>query len=184
MTKNDALIQSQKATLKNLENQMGQLAVELHNRSQGALPSDIENISNLGKEHYKVVDLRSGKTLEPKEVVIEDERIEKEGSQPTVEIPTPVELELTKSDEETRGAIQEVFGRSKATSHQHPLVEALEKMPNYVKFMKDILSKKKRLNEYETVALMKECSAFIQNKLLPKLKDLGSFTIFCNIRES
>ena len=31
------------------------------------------------------------------------------------------------------------------------LVEALEKMPNYVKFMKDILSKKKRLSEYETV---------------------------------
>ncbi len=36
-----------------------------------------------------------------------------------------------------------------------PLVEALEQMPNYVKFMKDILSKKKRLSEYTTVALTK-----------------------------
>ncbi|KAA3480883.1 retrotransposon gag protein [Gossypium australe] len=41
------------------------------------------------------------------------------------------------------------------------LVEALKKMPNYVKFMKDILSKKKRLREFETVALTKECSAFL-----------------------
>ncbi|XP_052878312.1 uncharacterized protein LOC128284338 [Gossypium arboreum] len=57
-------------------------------------------------------------------------------------------------------------------------------MPNYVKFVKDILSNKKRLSEYETVALTKESSAFLQNKLPPKLKDPGSFTIPCNIGES
>ncbi|XP_012448622.1 uncharacterized protein LOC105771772 [Gossypium raimondii] len=57
-------------------------------------------------------------------------------------------------------------------------------MPNYVKFMKDILSKKKRLSENKTVALMKECNAFLQNKLPPKMKDPKSFTIPCNIRES
>ncbi len=64
------------------------------------------------------------------------------------------------------------------------LVEALEQILDYVKFMKDILSKKKRLSEYETFALTKECSAFLHNKLPPKLKDLGSFTIPCNIGES
>ena len=30
-----------------------------------------------------------------------------------------------------------------------PFVDALEQMPNYVKFMKDILSKKRRLGEFE-----------------------------------
>ncbi|XP_040938000.1 uncharacterized protein [Gossypium hirsutum] len=49
--------------------------------------------------------------------------------------------------------------------------------------MKDILSKNKRLSEYETVALTKECSVFLQNKLPPKLKDPRSFTIPCNIGE-
>ena len=34
-----------------------------------------------------------------------------------------------------------------------PFAKALEKMPGYVKFMKDILSKKRKLGEYETVAL-------------------------------
>ncbi|KAL5561252.1 hypothetical protein UlMin_030999 [Ulmus minor] len=54
-------------------------------------------------------------------------------------------------------------------------------MPNYVKFMKDMLTKKRRFGEFETVALTRECSAVLQNKLPPKLKDPGSFTIPCSI---
>ncbi|KAL5537810.1 hypothetical protein UlMin_046257 [Ulmus minor] len=48
-------------------------------------------------------------------------------------------------------------------------------------FMKDILTKKRRFGEFETVALTRECSAMLQNKLPPKLKDLGSFAIPCSI---
>ena len=40
-----------------------------------------------------------------------------------------------------------------------PFMEALENMPSYVKFMKKILANKKKLSEYETIALTKECSA-------------------------
>ena len=65
-----------------------------------------------------------------------------------------------------------------------PFVDALEKMPSYVKFMKVILSKKRRLSDYETVALTKECSTIIQRKLPHKLKDLGNFTILCKIRNA
>ncbi|XP_021690262.2 uncharacterized protein LOC110671941 [Hevea brasiliensis] len=54
-------------------------------------------------------------------------------------------------------------------------------MPSYTKFLKKILSKKRRLDDYETVALIEECSAILQNKLLPKLKDLESFSIPCLI---
>jgi hypothetical protein len=62
-----------------------------------------------------------------------------------------------------------------------PLVEALEQMPNYVKFLKDILSKKRRLGEYETVALTEECSAVLKSKLPPKVKDPRTFTILVSI---
>ena len=50
-------------------------------------------------------------------------------------------------------------------------------MPSYVKFMKDILSKKRKLLDFETVNLTKECSAILKRKLPQKLKDQGSFTI-------
>ena len=62
-----------------------------------------------------------------------------------------------------------------------PFIEALEQMPGYVKFMKDILSKKRKLGNYETIALSKESSAILQQKLPPNLKDPGSFTIPCAI---
>ena len=65
-----------------------------------------------------------------------------------------------------------------------PFADALEQMPNYVKFLKDIISKKRRLEEFETVKLSKECSAILQKKLPQKLKDLGSFTLPCTIGNS
>ena len=51
-----------------------------------------------------------------------------------------------------------------------PFADALEQMPSYVKFMKDILSQKRRLADFETVNLTKECSAILQRKLPQKLK--------------
>ena len=65
-----------------------------------------------------------------------------------------------------------------------PFLDALEQMPNYFKFMKDIPSRKRRLLEFETVNLTEECSATLQRKLPQKLKDLGSFTIPCKIGNS
>ncbi|XP_024961093.1 uncharacterized protein LOC112501637 [Cynara cardunculus var. scolymus] len=54
-------------------------------------------------------------------------------------------------------------------------------MPSYAMFLKDILSKKKKLTEYETVALIEGCSALLSSKIPPKMKDPGSFTIPCSI---
>ena len=59
-----------------------------------------------------------------------------------------------------------------------PFSEVLEKMPQYAKFMKEILSKKRKLSDEDaTVELTEEVSAIIQQKLPPKLKDPGSFTL-------
>lgn len=63
-----------------------------------------------------------------------------------------------------------------------PFVDALKQMSSYVKFLKDIISNRRHLKEYETVALTQECTAAIKNKLPMKLKDPGSFTIPCSIR--
>ncbi|XP_038880410.1 uncharacterized protein LOC120072063 [Benincasa hispida] len=62
-----------------------------------------------------------------------------------------------------------------------PLVEALEQMPSYVKFLKDILVNKRKIEENETIALTYECSALFQNHIPTKMKDPGSFTLPCSI---
>src|ERR1044072_207231 len=59
-----------------------------------------------------------------------------------------------------------------------PFSEVLEKMPQYAKFMKEILSKKRRLSEMdEIVNMTEECSAIIQRKLPVKMKDPGRFLL-------
>ncbi|KAL5568444.1 hypothetical protein UlMin_025019 [Ulmus minor] len=68
MARNDAVIQSQAASLRNLENQVGQLANELKNRPPGTLPSNTESPKRDGKEHCKDITLRGGKTLEGPEI--------------------------------------------------------------------------------------------------------------------
>ncbi|XP_052181995.1 uncharacterized protein LOC127794785 [Diospyros lotus] len=59
--------------------------------------------------------------------------------------------------------------------------DALAQMPSYAKLLKEILLKKRRLDQNETVMLTEECNAIIQNKMPQKLKDPGSFTIPCMI---
>lgn len=60
MLKNDAIIQNQATSLRNLELQAGQLAKEMKNKPIGALPSNIESPQREEKEHCKAITLRSG----------------------------------------------------------------------------------------------------------------------------
>ena len=46
--------------------------------------------------------------------------------------------------------------------------EALTQMPQYEKFMKDILRKKRKINEEGIVSLIATCSVVIQKTLLEK----------------
>ena len=56
-------------------------------------------------------------------------------------------------------------------------------MPLYAKFLKEILSKKRRIAEEGVVNLTATCSTVIKKNLPEKMKDPGSFTIPCIIRE-
>ena len=160
-----------------------------------------------GNEHVKAVTLRSGKELaiqgqppmteevetekvtqtsqndntereQPQEKQFVGEEIEaKDCPQPIAPIPYPHLLKKHKLDKQFT-KFMEVFKKL----HINILfVDALEQMPSYVKFMKDILSQKRRLADFETVNLTEECSAILQRKLPQKLKDPGSFTIPCTI---
>ncbi|KAL4363963.1 hypothetical protein GQ457_04G018220 [Hibiscus cannabinus] len=62
-----------------------------------------------------------------------------------------------------------------------PLVEALQQMPNYAKFFKDMVTRKKRIEEFETVAATETCLVLMHNKVPAKKTDPGSFTIECLI---
>ena len=62
-----------------------------------------------------------------------------------------------------------------------PLVEALDKIPGYSKFMKDFVIKN-RLLTFEDDDGMKPFSAFATRSLVQKKEDPSAFTIPCTIR--
>ncbi|XP_047171376.1 uncharacterized protein LOC124839559 [Vigna umbellata] len=64
-----------------------------------------------------------------------------------------------------------------------PFSEALQQMPSYEKFLKELLTKKRKYIEKEIIEVQGNCSAIIHKLLPPKFKDPGSFTIPCTIGE-
>lgn len=54
-----------------------------------------------------------------------------------------------------------------------PLAEALEHMPTYIKFMKEILTKKQRIMDEEIIQVDASCSVVIQKALPQKEIDPG-----------
>ena len=119
-------------------------------------------------ETKEVTQTRQNDKLEgeqPQEKKFEEEETEAKDrsttTEPTIPIPYPQRLKKNKLDKQVT-KFMEVF---KKRLINIPFVDALEQMPSYVKFMKDILSKKRRLSNFETVNLTKECSAILQRKL-------------------
>ena len=187
-----------------MEVQVGQIVKLLSERQQGTLPGNTEANP---KEQVKAITLRSGKQLESDEEklvpatmekgkegaleedgtsevegVVEKEKAQEEKQTSKVRpymppIPYPARLKKNK-DQEQFGKFLDLF---KQLHINLPLVEALSQMPRYAKFLKDLLSNKKKLEEISTAPIGAGCSAILLNKLPKKLKDPGSFTIPCLI---
>ena len=97
----------------------------------------------------------------------------------TSAVPFPERLQKAKREEQFSKFL-EIF---KKIEINIPFAEAITQMPNYAKFLKDILRKKKKIDEEGIVSLIATCSAVIQKSLPAKMKDPDNFTIPCSIRK-
>ena len=61
-----------------------------------------------------------------------------------------------------------------------PLVEALEQLPGYAKFMKDVVTKKRSVT-FEGDDRMQNCSCIAIRSLVQKKEDPGAFSIPCTV---
>ena len=112
------------------------------------------------------------------EVVDEEVRVEKntegEKSEKVSKVPFPKAL-VKKNLEKQFSKFVSMFRKLHV---ELPFSEVLEKMPQYAKFMKEILSKKRHLSEMdEVVAMTEEASAIILKKSTVKMKDPGKFML-------
>nr|GEV61739.1 reverse transcriptase domain-containing protein [Tanacetum cinerariifolium] len=65
-----------------------------------------------------------------------------------------------------------------------PLIDVLAGMPNYDKFLKELISNKHKIEQISAAFLSNESLAMIQNKVPPKLGDPGNFLIPCNFNKT
>ncbi|GJW97645.1 reverse transcriptase domain-containing protein [Tanacetum coccineum] len=65
-----------------------------------------------------------------------------------------------------------------------PLVDVLAGMPNYGKFLKELINNKHKIEQISAAFLSDESSVMIQNKVLLKLGDPESFLIPCNFNKT
>ncbi|XP_019253793.1 PREDICTED: uncharacterized protein LOC109232477 [Nicotiana attenuata] len=200
----DEKMESQNSALKNLEIQLSQLATLVSEKIQGPLPSNTEKNP---KEHLKAIALRSGTTLdepyanrqeknqseqqvdkgenvetpsqpsEEKEAKKKEEKNNKNLTSFPVTIPFPQKMKREKLDNQFAKFLEIL----KQIHINIPFTDALLQMPSYAKFLKEILSSKRKLEEVSVVMLTEKCSAILQNKLPQKLGDPGSFTIPCTL---
>ncbi|KAL4318019.1 hypothetical protein GQ457_18G015940 [Hibiscus cannabinus] len=197
-------MQSQETTLKSLETQVGQFAQMFSARPQGNLPINTEVAQGPSHEQCKVISHRNEsdtyiETVSSNEAQVNKDELpvdataspnvvaspakstkfDKVCKSEEIRPPPPFPQRLRKQKNEYQ--FKKYLDILKQVHINLPLVEAIEKMPNFTKFLKDIVCKRKNVNEFETVALTEKCVAILENRLPPKLNDSSILTIPCSI---
>ncbi|XP_073063938.1 uncharacterized protein [Primulina eburnea] len=153
------------ATMKSLETQIGQLENALKDQNKGQFLSNTEVIPS---EQCKAVTLRSGKEIgiqEPAEESVEILVEEDDGNGTSVgeeKVEEPEKRFKKKGLDDQFAKFLKIF---KKIQINIPFADALEQIPNYAKFIKDLMSKKRKLQEFETVKLTEECSRITKDSL-------------------
>ena len=187
----DRITKNHSSSIHNLEVQMGQLANALATRNFGSLPSNTESNP---RDQVKAITIRSGKEVgffpttnegkkqEEEEQQEKDNAQKKEASKGEVQLPpyvpkVPFPQRLKKHQLDAQ--FSKFVEKLRKLQINLSFVEALENMPKYAKFLKDILSNKRAWDDNQTVSLTESCSSIISSKVPLKLQDPGSFTIPC-----
>ena len=133
--------------------------------------------SNKGEEGPEIAETLERKRK--KEQLSREEGSKKKTQNNLPAVPFPQRLQKSK--------IEEQFARFLRTFQKleisMPFTEVITQMPLYANFLKDILSKKRKIAEEGIVNLTETCSAVIKRGLPEKMKDPGSFTIPYTIGE-
>ncbi|XP_038891738.1 uncharacterized protein LOC120081135 [Benincasa hispida] len=120
------------------------------------------------KKPLSQIESKESETMEPKDAITS-----KPPDHETLKVQLPPFPQRLKKKQNDEGLYYRFLEILKQLHINIPFMEAIEQMPMYVKFLKDIVSKKRSTGRFTTVALTVE-----SNTIIPlKMRDLGSFTI-------
>jgi uncharacterized coiled-coil protein SlyX len=200
-------VNSHSQSIAKLETQMGQMANTLNRREEGKLPSQpVINPKGLymideesSHQHVQsITTLRSGKLVD-NQVEKKKEAHTDKGKQvitetstsadPSLEIPYvprapfPERLKAPSHFGKQGEKIQAMMEMFKQVKINIPLLDAIQQVPAYAKFLKDLCTQKRKSRNHihKKVLLTEHVSSLIQHNTPPKFKDPGAPTISCII---
>ncbi|KAL9232893.1 hypothetical protein vseg_007955 [Gypsophila vaccaria] len=71
----------------------------------------------------------------------------------------------------------------KTVNVEVPFLDIVSEIPSYWKFLKELISKKRKIEYVQSMSLSHESSAMLMKKIPPKLEDQGRFSIPCSIHD-
>ncbi|KAA3460477.1 Integrase, catalytic core [Gossypium australe] len=180
-------LKNQQALIQGIKNQLGQLAKLISERPQGSLPSNTE--PNPREQLHAITACDKERLAESESEPKQEPVVSKGKVGVSHDKPKPVvthyKPRVPYSNAIRKDHTDEQFGKFlKLLKKLHinlPFTEALSQMSNSVKFLRELLSNKRKLDDASHVELNVVCLAILQNRLPDKLKDPGSFTIPCLI---
>ncbi|KAJ1694699.1 hypothetical protein LUZ63_011397 [Rhynchospora breviuscula] len=92
-------------------------------------------------------------------------------------VPFPQRLAQNKADRGFKSFLQML----KQLQITIPFTDAITQIPTYAKYLKDIISNKRPLEDLKTVRLTEQCSAVLRSEMPAKMDDPGKYTIPCTI---
>jgi hypothetical protein len=200
-------VNSHSQSIAKLETQMGQMANTLNRREEGKLPSQpVINPKGLymideesSHQHVQsITTLRSGKLVD-NQVERKKETPTDKGKQVITETstsadpssdmpyvpraPFPERLKAPSHFGKQGEKIQAMMEMFKQVKINIPLLDAIQQVPAYAKFLKDLCTQKRKSRNHipKKVLLTEHVSSLIQHNTPPKFKDPGAPTISCII---
>jgi len=202
-------MQSMQSTVKALEMQVSQLAHQFHEREKGQFPSqpvvnprgqpaharqNVHNVESDSSQHANVVHtLRSGRVVDNNVEMPEANPVDESSEEslepvkePNSETPprdsyvpkAPFPHRLTKKRDEHWDKIVEVLRQVKVNI---PLLDVVQQMPPYAKFLKDLCTTKRKTNVPKKAFLAANVSSILTQPMNVKYKDPGCPTVSCMI---
>ncbi|GJW71527.1 hypothetical protein Tco_0128444 [Tanacetum coccineum] len=180
------------ASIQDLEIKFGRLSDQCSSRPIGSLPSNTQTNpkpSPTNDKPYRPPSAQNehGNTVFTWSGLTYDSRVNPNTKTTVIHDDSEDEVDEAKKEVEPSSSKQTKYDPPPLKAYKLkipinvPLVDVLAGMPKYGKFLKDLVSNTSKMEQISAGFLNEECSAIVQNKLLPKLGDYGSFLIPCTI---
>ncbi|GJV84973.1 reverse transcriptase domain-containing protein [Tanacetum coccineum] len=194
-TQLETIAKNHQASIQNLETKFDKLVDKQSGRPSGSLPSNTQpNLKGQNSKAYQPPQSHNSETPVNFDSDDEDDeptpkpKIQNPKQAKETPLPKPYKPKISYPQRLRKEKMEAQYGKFldmiRAVQINVPLIDVLAGMPNYGKFLKELISNKHKIELIFAAFLSDESSAMIQNKVPPKLRDPESFLIPCNFNKT